>query len=418
VTDASRYSFIPGPGGPTIVGGQGAWLHTADGRRILDGAGGAIVANVGYGRREVAAAVHDVMATGAYVHPLWPTPSRLALVDRLRARWLPEHLSHVFFTSGGSESADSAIRLARAYHLGAGRPERWKIVGRDPSYHGITLGAIAAGAHDRRRAGFEPLLLDFPKIPWDDIDAAEKIIEAEDPATIAGLVFEPLTGAAGACLEASHEYWQRLADLCRHHDILLIADEVMTGFGRTGRRWGHEHLLVRPDVIYGGKGLGGGYVPIGMVAASDAVVDALRHAPFMFFTFTGADAMCAAADAVLRILDDEHLVERSAALGERLGEMLADRLGGHRHVGALRGRGLFRGIELVADRATGRPFPLERRVSWRVVSECLARDVAVYPAGSGPVQDAVMLGPPFVIEASELQLLVDALAIGIDAATA
>ncbi len=418
MSDEARYAFIPGPVGPTIVGGQGAWLYTADGRRILDGAGGALVANVGYGRKEVADAVHGVMATGAYVHPLWPTPSRLALVDRLRERWLPDHLSHVFFTSGGSESADSAIRLARAYHVAAGRPERWKVVGRDPSYHGITLGAISVGAHDRRRAGFEPLLLDFPKIPWDDIEAAEKIIEREDPATIAGLVFEPITGAAGACLEPSEEYWRRLEALCRRHDILLIADEVMTGFGRTGRRWGHEHLPVRPDVIYGGKGLGGGYVPMGMVAASDAVVDALRGTPFMFFTFTGTDAMCAAAERVLRILDDEGLVERSAELGEVLGRMLAERLGDHPNVSSLRGRGLFRGIELVADRATGQPFPLERHFSWRVVRECLERDVAVYPAGSGPVQDAVMLGPPFVITEAELQLLVDTLAVGIDAASA
>ena len=178
-------------------------------------------------------------------------------------RWLPAGMGNVFFTSGGSESADSAMRLARADHVAAGRPERWKVVGRHPSYHGITLGAMAAGSHSARRAGYEPLLLDLPKVPWDDAGALVETIEREDPATIAAFLFEPITGAAGACLMASDEYWEAAEEVCRRHDILLIADEVMTGFGRTGRRWGHEHLPIRPDVVYGGKGLGGGYVPIG-----------------------------------------------------------------------------------------------------------------------------------------------------------
>lgn len=414
----SGYSFVPGPSGPTIVGGDGSWLTTADGRRILDGGGGAIVANIGHGRHEVADAVRDAMATGAYVLPTWPTPHRLGLLDELRGHWLPDGIDHVFFTTGGSESADSAVRLAHAYQRAVGRPERWKVVGRHPSYHGVTLGTLAVGSHDRRRQDFEPLLLAFPKIPWDDAEAALKVMEQEDPATIAAVLFEPMTGSAGACLSATDEYWRAIAEFCVEHDILLIADEVMTGFGRTGTTWGHEHLPLTPDVIYGGKGLGGGYVPMGMLAATERVVAPLADRGFFFFTFSAVDAMCAGSTAVLQILRREHLVERSAAMGDVLRARLTDVLGDHPHVREIRGRGLFQGVELIADRATGQPFPMERQLTNRVLAECMARDLWVYPAGSGPVQDAVIVGPPFVIEEAELETLVDRLTEAINAATA
>jgi len=413
VTDATRYQFVPVGAGPTIVGGDGCWLIADDGRRILDAAGGAIVVNIGHGRREVAEAVRGALDGGAYVIPLWSTPTRLALRDELVEHWLPPSLPNVYFTSGGSESADSAIRLARAHHVACGRPQRWKVVGRHPSYHGLTVGALAAGSHDRRRSGFDPLLLDFPKIPWDDADAALKVIEAEDPDTIAAVLFEPITGAAGACLEADDGYWRAIEDVCRRHDILLVADEVMTGFGRTGRMWGHEHVGFVPDVVYGGKGLGGGYVAMGMVAATDAVVEPLLAGSFMYFTFTATDAACAGALAVLRILRNERLVERAAAMGDVLGARLDDALGEHPGVRQLRGRGLFRGIELVSGDSTA-PGAL----TTAVVAECLANDVWVYPAGSGPVPDAVMLGPPFIVTDAEVEQIVDTLAAAITAVTA
>jgi adenosylmethionine-8-amino-7-oxononanoate aminotransferase len=376
-----------------------------DGRRILDAAGGAIVANVGYGRHEVADAVHAALTDGAYVVPIWPTPHRLRLRDLLVEHWLPEGMEHVFFTSGGSESADSALRLARATHVAQGRESRWKVIGRHPSYHGITLGALAAGSHSVRRAGYEPLLLDFPKVPWDDADALVETIEREGPDTIAGFVFEPIVGASGACLTAPDDYWRTVESVCREHDILLIADEVMTGFGRTGTRWGHEQFPIRPDIVYGGKGLGGGYVPIGMVAATDAVVEPLAGNRLMYFTFTGNDAVCAGAAAILEIVAAERLVERCAAMGEILGELLEQALGSHPQVRDLRGRGLFRGIELLVDRDA-------------VVGECLARDVWIYPAGSGPVPNAVMIGCPLTVTEPELALIVETLRHAIDAVAA
>ncbi len=400
-TDSDRYAFLPGaPASPTIVGGDGVHLVTADGRRILDAAAGAIVGNIGWGRTEVAEAAAAAMSMG-YVVPLWPTPSRLALHDELVDHWLPEGMSHVFFTSGGSESTDSALRLARAYQVAKGRPDRWKVVGRHPSYHGMTLGTMAAASHLGRQAGYEPLLLPFPKVPWDDPEQVLKVIEQEDPATIAGFIAEPITGAAGACLVADDEYWQVVNDVCKANDILLIADEVMTGYGRTGTTWGHQHFPMQPDVIVGGKGLGGGYVPLGAVAATDAVAETLRGSGFMYFTFTGNDAACAAGAAVLGILRREHLVERAAAMGTVLEDRLRAELTDHPAVVDIRGKGLFWGVELRCSRDA-------------VVQAALARDMWVYPAGSGPVQDAVMIAPPFVVTADEIDQIVTRLRASLD----
>ena len=261
-----------------------------------------------------------------YVIPLWPTPHRLELRDRLVERWLPDGFTQVFFTSGGSESTDSALRLARAYQVGKGRGDRWKVIGRHPSYHGMTLGTMAAASHSGRQAGYEPLLLPFPKVPWDDAEMVVKVFEQEDPATIAGFIAEPITGAAGACLTASDEYWQVVTDLCRQHDVLLIADEVMTGYGRTGLKFGHQHFPFQPDVIVGGKGLGGGYVPLGAVATTGEVAEVLRGSGFMYFTFTGNDGACAAANVVLDILEREQLVAPLCRDGPGVGRSAARRV--------------------------------------------------------------------------------------------
>lgn len=405
MSDPNRYAFVPTAAPlPTIVGGSGCYLHTADGRRILDGAAGAIVGNIGWGRAEVADAAREAMAACGYVVPLWPTRWRLELHDRLVERWLPEGFGNVFFTSGGSESTDSALRLARAYQVGKGRRDRWKVIGRHPSYHGMTLGTMSAASHLGRQAGYEPLLLPFPKVPWDDPEQVLKVFEQEDPSTIAGFIAEPITGAAGACLTASDEYWRVVTELCREHDVLLIADEVMTGYGRTGLKFGHQHFPFEPDVIVGGKGLGGGYVPMGAVATNADVAEVLKASGFMYFTFTGNDASCAAATTVLDILEREQLVERSRAMGEVLGTRLHDELAGHRAVIDIRGRGLFYGVELDCNRDA-------------VVAAALQRDCWVYPAGSGPVPNAVMLAPPFIVTHDEIDTLVSTLRASIDAVT-
>jgi len=400
--DSTRYAFLPGaPAYPTIVGGEGVFLIAEDGRRILDAAAGAIVGNIGWGRKEVGQAAAAAMETG-YVVPMWPTPHRLALHDELVQHWLPQGFNHVFFTSGGSESTDSALRLARAYQVAKGRADRWKVIGRHPSYHGMTTGTMAVASHSARQRGYEPLLLPFPKVPWDDPVQVLKVIEQEDPATIAGFIAEPITGAAGACLTASDEYWQVVTDACREHDILLIADEVMTGFGRSGLNFGHQHFPLVPDVIVGGKGLGGGYVPLGAVAASDQVAETLRGSGFMYFTFTGNDGACAAAVKVLQIMRSEQLVQRAATVGAHLGQRLRDEFGQHRAVSDIRGRGMFYGLELNCSRDA-------------VVQAAMDRDMWVYPAGSGPVAEAVMVAPPFVITEAEIEQLISTLRASLDA---
>jgi adenosylmethionine-8-amino-7-oxononanoate aminotransferase len=246
------------------------------------------------------------------------------------------------------------------------------------------------------------MLLPFPKVPWDDAEQVLKVIEQEDPATIAGFIAEPITGAAGACLTASDEYWRTVTEVCKANDILLIADEVMTGYGRTGTTWGHQHFPFQPDVIVGGKGLGGGYVPLGAVAATDDVVEALRGSGFMYFTFTGNDAACAAGTEVLRILRREGLVARAAAMGIVLERRLRDELGDHPAVVDIRGRGLFWGLELRCNRDA-------------VVAAAMERDMWVYPAGSGPVADAVMVAPPFVVTEDEIGQIVSRLHESLDA---
>ncbi|MEQ1703493.1 MAG: aminotransferase class III-fold pyridoxal phosphate-dependent enzyme, partial [Ilumatobacteraceae bacterium] len=319
----------------------------------------------------------------------------------LIVRFVPS-IQKVRMCTSGTEATMSAIRLARAYQVAKGRESRWKVIGRHPSYHGMTIGTMAVASHSGRQKGYEPLLLPFPKVPWDDPEQVLKVIEQEDPATIAGFIAEPITGAAGACLTASDEYWQVVSDACREHDILLIADEVMTGYGRTGLKFGHQHFPFHPDVIVGGKGLGGGYVPMGAVTARDEVAEALRGSGFMYFTFTGNDAACAASAKVLEIMRREQLVERSATVGAHLGTRMRAEFSDHPAVVDIRGRGMFYGLELRCNRD-------------EVVMAAMDRDLWVYPAGSGPVADAVMVAPPYVITEAEIEQLLATLRAALDA---
>jgi adenosylmethionine-8-amino-7-oxononanoate aminotransferase len=414
----ASYPFVPGPVPLTIVGGEGCHLITDCGRRILDGGGGAIVANIGHGRPEPAEAAAAALRHGGYVLPLWATDARLQLIERLQNRWLPAGIERCLFVCGGSESVDTAIRIARLHHAAAGRTNRWKIIGRSISYHGATLAALSAGNHDRRRAGLDPVLFDWPKADPTDAENVRKLVEAEDPDSIAAIIVEPVSGAAGGALVPPDDYLPELRQLCTEHGILLIADEVMTGFGRTGARFGVDHTSVVPDLLVGGKGLGGGYVPMGGVFATQAVVEPIAAAgeTVMFYTFSGADLLCRVADRVLQVMEDEGLVERAALMGDRLAELLHQALDNHPNVAGVRGLGLLQGVELVDDRASGTTFG--GRLAPLVASEALARDCWIYPAGSAPVPDALLFGPPFTISESELERLVETCSHSINAAVA
>ncbi|HET6303209.1 MAG TPA: aspartate aminotransferase family protein [Myxococcota bacterium] len=434
----ARLPFLPtGRGAPLHVArAEGCWLETREGHRILDAAGGAILVNVGHGRREVAEAVARALEEVTYVVPVFATEHRLRLVERLVDRWLPAGLGRVYLTSGGSESMDAALRLVRQHHVSAGRPERWKILGRELSYHGTTLATLAVGGHAKRRAGFEPLLLDLPKAPacyclrcplglrYPDCrvacaDEVERAIERAGPESVAAFVAEPIGGSTAGALVPPPEYWQRVAEICRRHGVLLVMDEVMTGFGRTGRRFAVEHFGITPDVLVGGKGLTGGYAPLGAVFASEAVVAPIaeRGDDFMYYTYGAHPASCAAADRVLEILEREDLVRRAAQMGEKLRAALAP-LERHPHVAEVRGLGLLQAVELVRDRATLEPFPAAARLGQRVVVEGILRGVFFYPGGVDPARDVVCLGPPFVVSDAEIETIARVLAESIDAAVA
>ena len=344
-TDASRRtSFVPGsPAAPFAVErAEGAYLITPEGRRILDAAGGAIVVNIGHGRREVAEVAAQALEHLTYVVPTFATEAKAGLVERLTERWLPEGLTRASFTSGGSESVEAALRLARLHHVCAGRPERWKIIGREFSYHGVTLAALAVGGHASRRKGYEPLLLDFPKAPShyclecslgrtsedcreQAADKLEEVIVREGPDTVAAFIAEPVVGGAAGAVVPPDGYWPRVAEICRKYGVLLIADEVMCGFGRTGEKFAVNHWNITPDIMVGGKGLAGGYAPIGGVYATDEVMAPIaeRGEDLMFYTFTAHPASCAVADKVLEIMEREDLVARARSTGELLSKRLA-----------------------------------------------------------------------------------------------
>jgi adenosylmethionine-8-amino-7-oxononanoate aminotransferase len=384
----------------------------------------------------VADAVARALRRASYVVPTFATEERVRLVERLRERWLPPGLTRAWFASGGSEAMDAALRLARQHHVSAGREARTKIVGRELSYHGATLATLAAGGHTRRRAAFEAMMPAWPKAPacyclrcplgssYPECrvacaDAVEELIEREGPDTVAAVVAEPIVGSTAGALVPPDEYWPRLREICTRHGVLLVADEVMTGFGRTGKRFAVDHWGVVPDVLVAGKGLAGTYAPMGAIFASDEVVAPLaaRGDDLMFYTYGAHPAAVAAAEAVLEIMERERLVERAAELGQLLRERLG-KLEGHPHVAEVRGRGLLQAVEIVESRRTLAPFPAEARMRDRIVAASFAMGVFVYPGGCDPARDVVCLGPPFVIGEAEIDLMVATLEQALDAAVA
>ena len=416
-------SFVPGPPGPEIVRAEGCYLFTASGQKIFDAAGGAIVANIGHGRPEVRDAVHRAMTDLSYVVPGFQCPQRTQLIETLRRDWLPGRLNAVFFTSGGSEAVDAAFRVARQYHVARGDTARWKILGRDISYHGTTLATLDVGGHDARRASVRALGKDLPKAPapyplrrsLDAAQALDDLIRREGPETVAAFVAEPITGASGGCIVPPDDYWPRVQEICRRHGVLLILDEVMVGFGRTGARFALEHWAIDADMMIAGKGLAAGYAPIVGLFATDAIVETLADAgqSVMFYTYGGHPAACAAASAVLDIMTREDLVARA----ERMGRVLAQRLtllAQHPHIAEIRGRGLFHAIEIVKDRSTLECFSVQDQIAQKIVAAGLESGVFFYPGGNGTVRDIIVLGPPFTLGEDDIDRMVEVLGRAID----
>jgi adenosylmethionine-8-amino-7-oxononanoate aminotransferase len=428
--------FMKSPYEPLVIErAEGAWLYTRDGRRILDAGAGAVVVNVGQGREEIARLAGEVVGRVNYVLPVWNTPDRERLCQRL-ARWTPPGLNHFFFASGGSEAVEASIKFALMYHKLKGRPQKKKIISRQLSYHGNTLGALSVGGNVSRRADYEHVLFDWPHIPpsycyrcpWgktypgcaiECATALEDEIQRQGADSIAAFIAEPMMGATGGVVPPVKEYWPMIADICRRHDVLLILDEVMTGFGRTGKRFAVDHWDLKPDVLIAAKGLTGGYIPMGMIAVDEKLIAECEQfgADFMFYTYSAHPLACAIADKVLEIMEREHLVERSAELGARLGAQIKETLSGHPMVGDIRGVAMFWGIELVRDRATRTPYDPDSRVITKVLAAAMKHGLFVYPASGMAGRaggDTVMVTPPFVIGEAEIEYIVNNLRTALD----
>lgn len=429
-TESTRkVEFVPRHRRPpmAIARAEGNYLYTPEGQKILDAAGGAIVAGIGHGRKEVAEVAARALQEVSYVVPPFVTEHRLRLIERLTDRWLPSGFTRCWFGTGGSDCVDAAVRLARQHHVAAGRASRTKIIARNYSYHGTTVYNLSLGGHPRWREGFGAMLQDLPKaaecfcarcpfgktFPSCDTacaDDLERVIAREGPDTIAAFVAEPMSGTTlGAVAPPSGDYWQKIRRICDRHGILLVMDEVMTGFGRTGKRFCLEHWDARPDILVGGKGLAAGYAPLGGVFTSDAVIEpiAKQDGELMFLTYGGHSAACAVADKVLEIMEREELVARAATMGRYLKARLEDRLRDHPNVLEVRGLGLLLAVELVSDRATRRPFPHDALIVHRTVAAGFRRGVSIYPAGAGDALNAVAFGPPFTITEAECDLIAD-----------
>jgi adenosylmethionine-8-amino-7-oxononanoate aminotransferase len=426
---------------PVAVGGEGCWLIDAEGRRYLDGSGGAAVSCLGHSNAAVRAALHDQVDRLAFAHTgFFTSEPAERLAGRLAAA-APEGIERVYLVSGGSEAMEAALKLARQYFVERGEPGRHRVIARRQSYHGNTLGALAAGGNEWRRAAFAPLLAQgahiAPCYPYREAapgegaeaygrraaDALEAEIARLGPESVMAFVAEPVVGATMGAVPAVPGYLARIREICDRHGVLLILDEVMCGMGRTGRLFACEEDGVAPDMIAVAKGLGAGYQPIGALLCTGAIYDAIARGSGFFqhgHTYMGHPLAAAAANAVLDEIEGRDLLTAVRERGARLDAALRARLGQHPHVGDIRGRGLFRGLELVADRETKAPFDPAAKVHAQVKRAAFEAGLICYPMGGtidGRRGDHVLLAPPFVISEAEIDILVERLAGAVEAAT-
>lgn len=420
-----------GPDLPRAVKGDGVWITDAEGRRYLDGSGGAAVTSLGHGNAEVLDAMRRQMDQIAYAHTsFFTTDAAERLADRL-VDLAPEGLDYVYLVSGGSEAVEAALKMARQYFVEIGQPQRRHIIARRQSYHGNTIGALATGGNAWRRAQFQPILPETHHVSpcyayrdqamgeTPEAYAARLATELEDkiialgPDQVIAFVAEPVVGATLGAVPAVADYFKRIRAVCDKYGVLLILDEVMCGMGRTGTIFAMEQEGIVADIATIAKGLGGGYQPIGAVLLSAKIYDAFRDGSGLFqhgHTYLGHPVAAAAADKVVEIMTRPGLMENVGAMGQRLHDGLTATLGQHPNVGDIRGRGLFRGIELVADRATKEPLDPKLKIHAKIKKEAMARGLMSYPMGGtidGVRGDHILLAPPYIITPDEVDQIVE-----------
>ena len=425
---------------PVAVAGDGIEIVDADGKRYIDACGGAAVSCLGHSNARVIEAIRRQSQQLPYAHTsFFTTEPAEALADRLVAA-APQGLEHVYFVSGGSEAIEAALKLARQYFVETGQSQRRHFIARRQSYHGNTLGALAIGGNAWRREPFLPLLIETHHVSpcyayrerlADETDAAyaqrladelEQKILTLGPDTVAAFVAETVVGATAGAVPPVRDYFRKIRAVCDRYGVLLILDEIMSGMGRTGHLYACDEDGVAPDLLTIAKGLGAGYQPIGATLVSAKIYDAIVGGSGFFqhgHTYIGHATACAAALEVQNVIAEDNLLANVQARGEQLRAQLRTHYAQHPHIGDVRGRGLFVGVELVRDRATKVPFDPALKLHAAVRSESFSRGLMVYPMGGtvdGKIGDHVLLAPPFICTARDIDTIVERLTDAIDAA--
>ncbi|KYG21177.1 hypothetical protein SE92_13630 [Bradyrhizobium sp. AT1] len=424
---------------PKAIGGEGVYLFAEDGRRVIDASGGAAVSCLGHQHPRVIAAMAKQASTLAYAHTAFFSSEPAEALAETLVGHEPGGLAYAYFVSGGSEAIEASIKLARQYFIERGEPQRQHFIARRQSYHGNTLGALAAGGNAWRRAPYAPLLSAAfshvtPAFSYhekhdgeSDVQFVARLaaeLEAEfqrlGPDTVAAFLAEPVVGATAGAVTAPDGYFKAMREICDRHGALLILDEVMCGMGRTGTTHAWEQEGIAPDIQAIAKGLGGGYQPIGAMLASGKIIDTIRAGSGAFqhgHTYLAHPLACAAALAVQEVIREDRLLDRVKERGKQLEQRLTERFGNHRHVGDIRGRGLFWAIELVEDRASRASFDPALKLNQKIKAEAFANGLGCYPGGGtvdGVRGDHVLLAPPYIASADEIDLIVDKLGTAVD----
>jgi adenosylmethionine-8-amino-7-oxononanoate aminotransferase len=418
---------------PLAVRGEGMYLYSEPGDEYLDMSGGAAVSCLGHGNEAVVAAIRKQVGSLAFAHTAFFTNEpQEDLAERLASRFA-ESGARIYFSSGGSEANETAIKLAWQYWEARGLPEKTVVISRQFSYHGNTLGALCVTGSHWRRLHYERVLHDWPRISpcyayrgkeageTDDdyglrvAKELETAIEETGGDKIAAFIAEPVVGATLGAVPPVAGYLRRIRQICDDHDVLLIADEVMCGSGRTGTFFAHEQDQMLPDIVTMAKGLGGGYQPIAATLTRKHIPDAITSLPGGFehgHTYMGHATACAAAVAVQRCLDEQELLPRVLTMGDEFFDVLRSTLGNHPNVGDIRGRGLFAGIEIVADKESKEPFPAEENLPAKLKAAAMDARLICYPGGGsvdGKRGAHILLAPPFIVESKHLNELADKL---------
>ncbi|EBA18134.1 hypothetical protein RSK20926_10464 [Roseobacter sp. SK209-2-6] len=418
---------------PTAVAGEGCYLIDAKGKRYFDGSGGAAVSCLGHSDAAVIRAVQEQVGKLAFAHTGFMTSDPAEELADLLIEHAPGDLDRVYFVSGGSEATEAAIKLARQYHLERGEPARRHLIARRQSYHGNTLGALAAGGNAWRRQQFDPLLIGVSHIApcfeyaeskegESSFDYGQRVAnELEEEIlrlgseTVMAFIAEPVVGATSGAVPAVEGYFRRIREICDQYGVLLILDEVMCGMGRTGHLFACEADGVAPDILCIAKGLGAGYQPIGAMLCSKQIYQAVADGSGFFqhgHTYIGHPVATAAGLAVVKQLLERDLVSRARQMGEKLQAALEARFGQHAHVGDIRGRGLFRGIELVENRETKAPFDPALGLAGKIKKAAFEAGLICYPMSGtrdGRLGDHILLAPPFILSEEQIGEIVEKL---------